>query len=184
MNIKSYVTKDDCSLVILAKSGDNEAFDALAKRYKNLILSCVKSKKSSNMYEDLLQESHFGFFKAILNYDSSLNVPFCSYAKLCVERQVISAIKKNEKFNIEDFSFCEVTDSSISLEEAVIERQSVKDLVNLVSTRLSGYERQVLKLYLLDLSYEEISVKLGKNVKSIDNALKRIKSKKFLAERS
>lgn len=173
----SCITDEDAELVLSAKSGNGHAFELLAKKYNALLLSKVQTSKFSDNYDDFLQEAYFGFFKAVISFDETLGVPFCGYAKLCVERQVYTAVKKSEKFNIEDFSFCDMTDSSATLEDSVIDRQSCKDLITLANARLSGYERQVLRLYLLDLTYEEISKRTGKNIKSVDNALKRIKSK-------
>ncbi len=167
----------DEELALKAKFGDVVAFEELAEKYKPLLLSRISKYISCGFYEDLKQESYLGFYKAIMAYKEEKGIPFSAFAQLCVQRQLISSIKAHEKFNTESLSFDEIEDISVSLEEAVIDRQTSRDLLSLLEEKLSGYERQVLRLYLLDLTYEQISQKLSKNIKSVDNALKRIKKK-------
>jgi len=175
--IKNCNAFSDEELALKAKSGDVSCFEHLAEKYKPLLLSKISKYISCGFYEDLKQESYLGFYKAIIAYDIKKGVPFAAFAEVCVQRQLLSSIKAHEKFNTESLSFDEIEDISVSLEEAVIDRQTSRDLLSLLEEKLSGYERQVLRLYLLDLTYEQISKKLSKNIKSVDNALKRIKKK-------
>ncbi len=185
MNQDSY---SDEYLQQLAANGDREAEGTLSERYIPVI------KKISRTYfifggdiEDIIQEGTFGLISAIRQYSSDISSSFRSFAVVCIKNRIISAIKsaasnKHNPLNdgipleeIESDSFSEYFQRSV--EDIVIAKESRHQFIDAFSDSLTIYERSVLNLYLDGLSYNEISAKLNKDVKSIDNAVQRIRRK-------
>ncbi len=144
--------------------------------------------------EDVIQEGMVGLYKAIRDFDPEKEVSFVAFAELCINRQIISAIKAasrqkhlplnssvsmdNPVGDGEDHTYLDfISSSDINPEELVIGKESRKNMERAIVNALSKMERRVLALYLKGKSYTEIAVIMDKEEKSIDNALQRIKKK-------
>ncbi len=168
-------------------------------KYKNLVRSKAKS-----MYilgadsEDLIQEGMIGLFKAIRDYDSGRDASFFTFADLCVSRQMYTAVQASRRQKHiplnnyislygnasegqggEEEALVNVlaSGSGLNPEELVIDKENVDRLEMLIERELSSFEKQVLDLYLTGMRYQQIAKVLGRDDKSTDNALQRIKTK-------
>lgn len=181
-----YSESTDERLIELYRGGDEAAFDEIYERYKNTtkILSRPYYLVGGDK-EDLLQEGLWGLFKAVESYDAEKG-SFKNYANRCIKTKMFSAMDKaNSKKNEPLAGYVSIYAPSAEVEgltcknpeESIIEREDSAEKVNLINKKLSKYEILVLKLYLEGFSYKEIGQKLGKEAKSVDNALNRIKRK-------
>ncbi|GKX32140.1 RNA polymerase factor sigma-70 [Vallitalea longa] len=194
----SYVTYSDEQLVELVREGDNEALDYLMNKYKILV-----EKKAKSYFligasrDDIIQEGMIGLFKAIRDFKEEKTASFYSFADLCVTRQMISAVKAstrqkhlplNSYISLNKPSYEEENDKTtlidkmpsrkiINPEELLIGQENLSIIEHELSERLSKLEKEVLQSYIYGKSYVEIAVNLDRPVKSIDNALQRIKKK-------
>lgn len=187
----------DEELAALSKEGNNYAEELLIIRYKNL----VRSKSRSYFLvgadnEDIMQEGMIGLFKAIRDYNPDKVASFCAFAEICVVRQIITAIKtatrhKHYPLNsyislnkpmfddnverpfMDNISMKEITDP----EELILIKESLEVAKKQIIDKLSDFETAVLQHYLNGSSYHEISEITKKPIKSVDNALQRIKKK-------
>ncbi|MFA7637121.1 MAG: RNA polymerase sporulation sigma factor SigH [Monoglobales bacterium] len=188
-------TSDD-ELVKKAKLGNDEAIEALVDRYK----TCISLKTRTYFLrgadkEDIMQEGMIGLIKAIRDYNAEKQASFKSFAELCITRQIITAVKaatrqKHIPLNSyvslygnsdgdEDRAPLDLIDSNTRFnpEEYIIMRENFKKIDEHILKVLSKFERNVLECYLTGKSYQEIAAMLERPVKSIDNALQRIKRK-------
>ncbi len=175
----------DEELISLYKSGDNSAFDKLCKKYLGMITSyCRQFFLLGGDIDDLIQEGLLGLSKAVNTYDS-LKGNFYNYAVLCVKTSVYTAIKKysntknkplNESHSLEELDKNNLIFSSTP-EETLLEKELKDELKKKIYSKLSNTEILVLTLYLDGFSYNEIGNRIGKNIKSVDNALQRIRRK-------
>lgn len=192
-----YDDMSDESIVELSRSGEPAATEYLLSKYKNLVLSKTKTYFLAGAdRDDMLQEGMIGLFKAIRDFDSDKNVSFASFAELCVKRQVISAVKAStrrkhmplnsyislSKPSFDDNSEQTLIDTiseymTLSPEDVMLKKEQMQTLDLRLDAELSSLEKQVLKLYLDGCSYAQIAKALGRTVKSVDNALGRIKKK-------
>ena len=186
----------DDQLVRMAKKNDNAAIEVLVDRYKN----CISLKTRTYFLrgadkEDIMQEGMIGLIKAIRDYKEDRQVSFKSFAELCITRQIITAVKaatrqKHIPLNSyvslygnsdsdEDRAPLDLIDSNTRFnpEEYIIMRENMKKIDEQILKLLSKFEKNVLECYLTGKSYQEISTLLDRPVKSIDNALQRIKRK-------
>lgn len=192
-----YEVSSDEEIVTLVQSGDNVALDYLLFRYKNF----VKAKARAYFLigadrEDIIQEGMIGFFKAVRDYRPDRAASFHVFAELCITRQIITAIKTatrlkhiplnsyvslNKPVYDEDSerTLMDVVsaESACSPEELLLNREKRNYLEQKMNESLSELEWEVLSSYLQDRSYQEIAVDLRRQVKSVDNALQRIKRK-------
>jgi RNA polymerase sporulation-specific sigma factor len=194
---KAYEERTDEEVVAEAKDGSDIAFEYLINKYRNF----VKAKARSYFLigadrEDIIQEGMIGLYKAIRDFRNDRLSSFRAFAELCITRQIITAIKTatrqkhiplnsyvslNKPIYDEDsdrtlldiLSGSKVTDP----EELMINREEYNDIEFKMGEILSELERRVLTLYLEGKSYHEIAVELRRHVKSIDNALQRVKRK-------
>ena len=188
----------DEELLLSLREGDTRVTEYLMEKYQNLV-----KHKAKSMYilgadrEDLIQEGMIGLFKALRDYDSGRDASFATFADLCVSRQMYTAVqasrrKKHAPLNTyiplyggerrEDGGENELINSLVSRmeqnpEEMLIDRENAEHLLNQIEKELSLFEKQVLDLYLTGMSYSQIAKVLGRDEKSTDNALSRIKSK-------
>ena len=189
----------DEELLIRLRDGEQGITDYIMNKYKNLVRSKAKS-----MYilgadsEDLIQEGMIGLFKAIRDYDSGRDASFFTFADLCVSRQMYTAVQASRRqkhipLNNYVSLYGNVTVNRDGEEEAlvnvlssrtgqnpedlVIDRENVDRLEMLIERELSSFEKQVLDLYLTGMGYQQIAKVLGRDDKSTDNALQRIKTK-------
>lgn len=170
----------ESQLLALARAGDEEAFASLVSLYRRL-LYWHSSRSAVELpgveAEDLFQEGLVGLLKAVRTYDG-VSSAFSTYASSCIRHSVISAVRRYQKQNGVSIPL-EETDlvSDRSPEGDFIDRESGALLYERVFSGLSAYEKQVFELYLSERSYAEIASCLGKQEKSIANAVCRIRKK-------
>jgi len=187
----------DADVVLMAQHGKQEAAEHLLYKYRNLVRSKVKSYFLVGAErEDLLQVGMIGLWQAIIDYQPAKATSFPAFAKVCIHRHIITAIKAatrqkqlplNTSLSLEVPSEDEVADWNMSdilhsdlcadPEELVLRREDSKQLEDLLHRLLSEFEWQVLSGYQLGKSYREIADELRCKTKSVDNALARIKRK-------
>jgi RNA polymerase sporulation-specific sigma factor len=187
----------DEDLVERAQEGDDAALDVLLQRYRHYARAKARSYFLAGAdKEDIVQEGMIGLFKAIRDFQANRNTAFRAFAELCITRQIITAIKTatrqkhiplnsyvslNKPSASEDqdrpLSEALVGTSSGDPAELVISAEEISSIRESVGRLLSDLETEVLQLYMDGKSYQEIADMLGRHVKSIDNALQRIKRK-------
>ncbi|WP_370875884.1 RNA polymerase sporulation sigma factor SigH [Caldalkalibacillus uzonensis] len=187
----------DEEVVELIKQGDLKALEYLINKYK----SFVRAKARSYFLigadrEDIIQEGMIGLYKSIRDYKEDKLTSFKAFAELCITRQMITAIKTatrqkhiplNSYVSLDKPIYDEESDRTLldilcgtkvtDPEELIINQEEFDDIEVKMSEILSDLERRVLMLYLDGRSYQEIAVDLNRHVKSIDNALQRVKRK-------
>lgn len=188
---------EDEAVIAACREGDKDAAEFLINRYKNFVRSKARSYFLIGAdKEDIIQEGMIGLYKAIRDYRSDRQSSFRAFADLCITRQIITAIKtatrqKHIPLNsyvslnkpiYEDESERTLQDilSGVHVsdpEEIMISRERMADIEVKMGELLSPLEKEVLGCYLDGKSYQEIAEELGRRVKSIDNALQRVKRK-------
>ena len=189
--------QDEYDIVLKASKGDKIALEYIIKKYKNF----VKAKAKSYFLigadkEDIIQEGMIGLYKAVRDFDASKTNSFKGFADICITRQIITAIKtatrqkhiplnsyislnkpvydeESERTLLDIIATSIVTDP----EELVISKEELKHIESKMNELLSDLELQVVEYYLNGKSYQYIADKLKRDVKSIDNALQRVKRK-------
>lgn len=200
-----YKSKSDEEIIKIIRNGDKQAQDYILDKYKAL----VKTKSRAYFLigadkEDIIQEGMIGLYKAVRDYQSERNASFKVFAELCINRQIITAIKAatrqkhiplNSYISLNKPVFEEESEQTymdmlkigeIFNPEALFISQEDKNFIeNQMEKVLSDFETKVLAFYLQGKSYFEISKIIKKPEKSIDNALQRVKKKveKFLEEK-
>lgn len=190
-------------IVEQARKGDPKAQELLIKKYKNFVRSKARSYFLIGAdREDIVQEGMIGLFKAMRDYQPDKVTSFKSFAELCIKRQIITAIKtatrqKHIPLNSyvslnkpvydddSDRTLYDVMSSSskeLNPEHLIIKREELSHIEEKMGEVLSDLEWKVLNAYLEGKTYQEISAEMNKHVKSVDNALQRVKKKleKFL----
>ena len=194
---QSYSGMIDEDVILEAKVGNEKALEYLINKYK----SFVRAKARTYFLigadrEDIIQEGMIGLFKAIRDYKGDKLSSFRAFAELCITRQIITAIKTatrqkhiplNSYVSLNKPIFDEESDRTLmdilseesisDPEELVINREEFLGIESKMSEILSSLEWKVLTLYLEGKSYQEIAEELDRHVKSIDNALQRVKRK-------
>lgn len=187
----------DYELVDMAKQGDKYAINKLIEKYSIM----VKAKAKTYFLvgadkEDIIQEGLIGLYKAIRDYDEDKTCSFRHFADICVTRQIITAIKTatrqkhiplNTYISLNRPMFEEESERTLydmvttSLdndpEGLVIDKEAYKDMENRMKKTLSKFEEEVFIRYLSGQSYSDIAISLSKDVKSVDNAIQRVKKK-------
>lgn len=191
-----YENYSDEELLDIIKSGDTNATDYLINKYKNIVKMIARAYFMVGAdREDIIQEGMIGLYKAIRDYKKT-DASFQTFAKICIDRQVITAIKTanrkkhlplNSYLSLNMLAYEEDNETTyidkleeskvLNPEEIVIDKENVKTLQEHINQNLSSLEKQVLKLYLKGRSYATIAKKLEKDEKSIDNAIQRIRKK-------
>ncbi len=188
----------DEALALLSQKGDNAAMEYLLSKYRALV------RRKARTYfligadrEDIVQEGMIGLFKAVRDYKEDRQSGFRAFAELCITRQIITAIKMatrqkhaplntyvslNRPLGFEEYELTLLDvvsreEQVVDPEEILIHREQFSDIGSRLSQLLSAFERKVLSLYMQGKSYQEIGAALGREPKSIDNALQRIKHK-------
>ena len=197
---------NDDELVARFHEGDNDALDVLLQRYRRFTRAKARGYFLIGAdSDDIEQEGMIGLYKAVRDFRDDRQASFRAFAELCITRQIITAIKtatrqKHQPLNqyvsisgvrggddpsersveklLDDHNIADPAEEVVSGERMGAMRDSMANL-------LSGLEVDVLRLYVEGRSYQEIGEELGRHVKSIDNALQRIKRKLevHLAER-
>ncbi len=129
--------------------------------------------------DDLVQEGLIALYECSHSFDETRGVPFDAYALTCVKRRMISTIRKNSVVcSVEELqSMPDLVSTAPAPEDYALGKESVERLRAILKTHLSPLEQRVLAYYLNGLSYREIAQRIGKNEKSVGNALSRIKTK-------
>ena len=186
----------DEELVEETRDGRSEALDELLVRYRRFARSKARSYfLVGGDREDVVQEGMIGLYKAVRDYERGHGASFRSFAELCITRQILTAIKtatrqKHTPLNsYVSFDLPHHGESGRTVADAITAEETADPLAQLVQTDqvgrlralfdevLSELEANVLGLYVEGRSYQEIADQLGRHVKSIDNALQRIKRK-------
>ncbi len=188
----------DEEIVIDAKDNDNTvALEYLINKYRNFVRAKARSYFLIGAdREDIIQEGMIGLYKAIRDFRNDKLSSFRAFAELCVTRQIITAIKTatrqkhiplNSYVSLNKPIYDEYSDRTLldvlsgskisDPEELVISREEFVDIEEKMGEILSDLEWKVLMSYLDGKSYQEIAVELDRHVKSIDNALQRVKRK-------
>ena len=175
-----YNETEDEVLIQRLRAGESMIADYLMEKYKGLV-----RKKARAMFliggdtDDLIQEGMIGLFKAVRDYQPDRETSFQSFANMCIDRQIYSAIKsyislsdREMEENLRDS--CTEHDNP---EAILIDRENVTALKKEMKKSLSSLENQVFQLYIAGNGYVEIAEILGKTPKAVDNALRRIRKK-------
>ncbi|WP_026528755.1 RNA polymerase sporulation sigma factor SigH [Butyrivibrio sp. VCD2006] len=189
----------DEELITRLRDGESDVTDYIMNKYKNMVRT-----KAASMYilgadkDDLIQEGMIGLFKAVRDYDPGRDASFKTFADLCISRQMYTAIQASNRKkhaplngyislyakmdNPEDdmeFSLDQVLEdmNDMDPESMVIDKENTRDIEEFIENGLSSFEQAVLELHLTGMSYTEIARVLGKDEKSTDNALQRLKTK-------
>ncbi|MBR6033894.1 MAG: RNA polymerase sporulation sigma factor SigH [Clostridia bacterium] len=187
----------DEELISVIKQGNQDAIEILLKRYRELVTMKIgKYFIVGAEKEDIFQEGMIGLYKAIKCFDKEKQNSFKAFANLCIERQLITAIKtsnrqKHQPLNSyvslntsafdedDDTSIIEVLDSNLVEDplDTITKREFYHYVEDKIDTSLSDFEKQVLHRYANGESYVTIAEKLDAPVKSVDNAIQRIRKK-------
>ena len=195
---ENYSNIKDEDLIRKIKSGDNNALDYLLKKYQEVV-----NMKVSRYFiigaekEDIIQEGLIGLYKAIKSFDPEKQNSFKSFANLCIERQLITAIKSSNRqkhmplnsylsLNMsayddddDDTSIYDIFDANIIEDplDTITKKEYYKSVENIIEKSLSTFEKNVLNELVNGSSYTAIAQKLDSPVKSVDNAIQRIRKK-------
>jgi len=195
--LEQYKLLTDEELICLLREGHEDTRDFLLEKYKHLV-----RKKARAMYliggdnDDLIQEGMIGLYKAIRDYRGERGASFHTFAELCINRQLSTAVEASQRqkhqplntyVSIYDKEHEEKSGNPLNAvgmalitqnpEERMIAQERFADMENRILQRLSKFEKEVLRQYLSGLNYSEIAYNLGKTAKAVDNALQRIKKK-------
>lgn len=199
-----YAAMADENIVALCQESDAVATEYLLSKYKNFVRSKARSYFLIGAdHEDIVQEGMIGLYKAIRDFRPDKLSSFRAFAELCITRQIITAIKTatrqkhiplNSYVSLNKPLYDEESDRTLldviiegratNPEELIIGQEDLKIIHHKIGEVLSPLEQEVLTAYLDGKSYQEIADNLGRHVKSIDNALQRVKRKleKYLEE--
>ena len=199
MTSDTLIEISDEDLVQRARDGSDAAVETLLHRYRHYARAKARTYFLAGAdREDIVQEGMIGLFKAVRDYRDDRNSAFRAFAELCITRQIITAIKTatrqkhiplnsyvslNRQTNADDDddgrSLGDILVSAEVLDPAdlLISAEEIAAIKDSMSKVLSRLETEVLQLYMDGKSYQDIAQMLGRHVKSIDNALQRIKRK-------
>jgi RNA polymerase sporulation-specific sigma factor len=195
--MKNYEAETDEALVEAILSGDSEAMDFLMNKYKNLVRSRARTLFLVGAdKEDLIQEGMIGLYKAIRDYRLDKEASFYTFANLCVERQIYTAVNRSNRkkhsplngyvpifglhgteYEQEELYADVYSEEHRNPEELYIHQENIRYIKQELERKLSEFEMEVLQLYVQGEEYQEIALRLDKTPKAIDNALQRIKGK-------
>ena len=196
--VEELLSETDEVLVERARSGDDRAIETLLQRYRHYARAKARTYFLAGAdKEDIVQEGMIGLFKGIRDFRPDKKAAFRAFAELCISRQIITAIKtasRQKHFPLNSYvSLSKPVHAGDGQERSIgetLEQMGVSDPAELVISAedmahvresmgllLSDLETEVLQLYMDGKSYQEIADRLGRHVKSIDNALQRIKRK-------
>lgn len=188
----------DEEIISQIKQGDEQSLRYLLEKYKDLVnVKVSKYFMIGAEKEDIVQEGMIGLFKAIKSFDENKNNTFKTFANVCVERQLITAIKSstrqkhmplNSYLSLNTAAY-DNDDNSVELLETfdsntiedpldtIMKKEYYEQVESVIDKTLSKFEKQVLNRYIKGESYQIIAEKLNAPVKSVDNAIQRIRKK-------
>jgi RNA polymerase sporulation-specific sigma factor len=187
----------EVDLVLAAQAGDESASSALMTKYRSFVRCKARNYFLAGAdHDDVIQEGMIGLYKAIRDFRPERQTSFRSFAELCVTRQLITAIKTASRQKHTPLN------TYVSLQRPAAEEEGDRVLSDILAARevcdpaevvisawettsikegfigaLSGFETDVLRLYVAGSSYNEIADELGRHSKAVDNALQRVKRK-------
>ena len=198
-SINEYDKMTDEEIIKEIRKGDKQALTYLMNKYKEIVnLKVGKYFMVGAEKEDIIQEGLIGLFKAIKTYNAEKNNTFKTFANMCIERQLITAIKSSNRqkhmplnsylslnmsaYDNEEESGAELMDTfdSKTIEdplETIINKEYYDEIEKSIDKTLSQFEKQVLDRYMKGESYVTIAKRLDSPVKSVDNAIQRIRKK-------
>ena len=194
---ENYKNMSDEDLIETIKSGDKNALEYLINKYKELVnMKVGKYFMVGSEKEDIVQEGLIGLYKAIKSYSPDKQNSFKTFANMCIERQLITAIKSSNRQkhqplnsylslnasayeNDEETSIIDTYDAHQIEDplETITKQEYYKSVETAIDKSLSNFEKQVLNRYMQGESYIQIAEKLDTPVKSVDNAIQRIRKK-------
>ena len=202
---RDFDSMTDEQVVVLAQETDSPALEYLLNKYKNFVRTKARSYFLIGAdHEDIVQEGMIGLYKAIRDYKAERLSSFRAFAELCVTRQIITAIKTatrqkhiplNSYISLNKPIYEEDSDRTLldviteegmsNPEEMIIDREDLSMIEGKIGQMLSDQEKEVLGRYMEGNSYVDTADEMHRHVKSIDNALQRIKRKllKYLEEK-
>ena len=194
-----YGNLKDEEIISQIKSGDKDALSYLLEKYKNLVnIKVSKYFMIGAEKEDILQEGMIGLFKSIQSFNEEKQNSFKSFANICIERQLITAIKSSNRqkhmplntyLSLNTSAYDNNEDDSVELIdtfnsktaedplETIMKKEYYSEVEEAINKNLSKFEKQVLDRYLKGESYVTIAKRLDSPVKSVDNAIQRIRKK-------
>lgn len=195
--IESYDRMLDEEIVLSARDGNATSLEYIINKYKNFVRAKARSYFLIGAdKEDIVQEGMIGLYKAIRDFRNDKLSSFRAFAELCITRQIITAIKTatrqkhiplNSYVSLNKPIYDEESDRTLldiltatkitDPEELIISREELVSIESKIGEILSNLELEVLMSYLQGKSYQEIACDLDRHVKSIDNALQRVKRK-------
>ena len=197
INENNYTQMTDEKLIENVKQEDQTALNCLIERYNDLVtMKANKFFMVGAEKEDMIQEGMIGLYKAIKSFDTEKQNSFKTFANMCVERQLITAVKNsNRQKHIplnssvslnsaayednEDMDKMDVLDIKMMNDpsDIIADREYFENMESIIKENLSSFELQVLKEYEKGKSYAAIAEKLNAKVKSVDTAIQRIRKK-------
>jgi len=195
--VESYDSMLDEEIVLSAREGNTVSLEHIINKYKNFVRAKARSYFLIGAdKEDIVQEGMIGLYKAIRDFRNDKLSSFRAFAELCITRQIITAIKTatrqkhiplNSYISLNKPIYDEESDRTLldiltatkitDPEELIISREELVSIESKIGEILSDLELEVLMSYLQGKSYQEIAFDLDRHVKSIDNALQRVKRK-------
>lgn len=192
-----YINIEDENLIEMIKNGDKNALNFLLDKYSDMVnMKVNKYFIIGAEREDIVQEGLIGLYKAIKSFNKEKQNSFKTFANLCIERQLITAIKSSNRQKHmplnsylslnnsayeenEDTELLEIFDTDVIEDplDTIMKKEYYKSVESEIDKNLSDFEKQVLNRYTNGESYVEIATRLNMPVKSIDNAIQRIRKK-------
>lgn len=192
-----YLNMPDEQVIQEIQSGDNTALNYMMNKYNDLVnMKASKFFMAGAERDDIIQEGLIGLYKATKSFNAEKQNSFKTFANLCIERQLITALKTsnrqknmplNSAFSLnqsaydenEDVEVVEILDTKTAEDplDTITKKEYYDSIENKIDESLSDFERQVLHYYKQGKSYALIAEKLGTKVKSVDTAIQRIRKK-------
>ena len=197
--MKRYDQMTDEQLIVALRNGESEITDYIMEKYKHLVRKRAKAMfLIGGENDDLIQEGMIGLFKAVRDYDIKQGVSFESFARLCISRQIYSAIEASKRkkhmplnsyISLYEAGETNQEEKSAPLIESIepikennpetllLDKEYMELIEARLEEKLSDLEGRVLYLHLLGMDYQKIARFIDKSPKAVDNALQRIKAK-------
>ena len=187
--MEQYSKYSDEELIQRLRAGETGIADYLIEKYKYLVRRKARAMVLiGGDTDDLIQEGMIGLFKAVRDYHPGKEASFVTFAQMCIDRQIYSAVQSSNRqkhMPLNTYISLSQEDEESPLaqawvetpEEIIIDRENTRALEDEIKSALSPMENTVLNYYLEGKSYADIGMLMDKNPKSVDNALRRIRTK-------
>lgn len=172
---KKYSSMTDEQLVALCRKGE-DLIPVIISRYASVVrMKAASMNVSLTERDDLMQEGFLGLISAVRSFNPDKNASFPTYANRCIANKIISALPKQSEEVLDDENECEPDNNTP--ESIFFSKLLSEEIARVMSDELSDMEREVFRLFLKGETYEEMAKSLGLNVKTVDNALQRVRKK-------